>query len=299
MLKSLVQKYRHYKYLLLILPGVIVWFVLAIYPNLEVFPLSLYRWNGISQTKTYVGLQNFNTITSDPNLRKGFINTILYVLFLFVIQSVIAVLLSVILRENTTHNKFFRTLFFLPLVFSSVMVGLTWGYMYDPNLGVLNQLLVKLGLQDFNGFNWLGEPVRAILCIVLVHIWANIGYPITIITAGLQTIPETLYEAADVEGTNALQSFIYVTFPLLLPTLLRITLLTIITGAMAFDYVFLMGSTTGVASPFDTWSVYIYKGLQGQNLGLPAASGVLLGIILFIIFMIQYTVTRKVEDSVN
>ena len=298
MKNSFLYKYRYYKYLLFILPGFIIWFVLAVYPNIEVFPLSLYRWNGISKAKIYLGLQNFDTVLSNPNFKISFINTVFYVIFLFVIQTIIAVLLSIILKENTAHNRFFRTLFFLPLVFSSVMVGLTWGYMYDPNLGVLNQLLPKLGLQGFNNFNWLGEPVRAIFFIVLVHIWASIGFPITIITAGLQTIPETLYEAINVEGASSMQTFSYLTFPLLLPTLLRVTLLTVISGAKAFDYVFLMGSTLS-DSPFDTWSVYIYRSLQNQNLGLPAAIGVLLGIILFVIFLIQYVITKRVEESVN
>lgn len=298
MQRSLLKRYSYLKYLLLMLPTLVVWFVLTIYPNLEVFVLSLFKWNGISRRKTYVGFQNFQTIFYDPNFKDTVRNTLLYVLFLFLVQTVLSVVLTMVLRRNTSHSKFFRTLFFLPLVLSSVTVGLTWSYMYDPNLGILNNLFTSLGLSGFNGFDWLAMPGRAIFFIVMVHIWANIGYPITILTAGLQTIPETLYEAATVEGATSMQTFRGVTLPLLMPTLLRLTLLTFSTGAMAFDYILLMGST-GQRTPFDTWSVGIYKGLNGTNLGISAANGVLLAFILFAVFAIQYVVTRRVEESVN
>jgi ABC-type sugar transport system permease subunit len=280
------------------LPILIVWFTLTVYPNLEVIPLSFYKWNGISKDKPFVGFQNYETIISNPDFSRELLNTLLYILFLFVIQTVLALLFALILKNNTIHNKLFRTFFFLPLVFSSVMVGLTWSYMYDPNLGILNQLFSSVGLEVFNNFNWLGNSNRAVLCIVLVHIWANIGYPLTILIAGLQTIPASLYEAASVEGASASRTFFGITLPLLLPTLLRVTLLTLSTGAMAFDYVLLLGSARQTTA-FDTWSVGIYKALLFPNQGLPAAKGVMLGIVMFFIFMMQYVVTKKVEDSIN
>jgi raffinose/stachyose/melibiose transport system permease protein len=297
--KSLIVKYGYLKYFFLILPSLIAFFVLGVYPNLQVFQLAFYKWNGISKKKPFVGLQNFETFLNSPKFVEGLMNTVFYILFLFLLQTVVAILISVTLKRNTTHNKFFRTFFFLPLVFSSVMVGLTWSYMYDPNLGVLNQLLTNIGLDGFKSFNWLGDPARGVLCIVLVHIWANLGYPITIITAGLQTIPDSLYEAAEVEGANPLQTFRKVTLPLLLPILMRVTILTITTGAMAFDYVYLMGGSTGGSSPFDTWAVGIYRSLGGTNIGMPSAQSVILSIVLFLVFLLQFVVTKKVEDSIN
>lgn len=296
--KSFLQRNSYLKYVLYIIPSLIVWFTLSVLPNLQMFPMAFYKWNGISKVKTYVGWQNFQNTFDNPTFRTGLLNTLYYVLFLFLIQTAISVLLAMILREDTSYNRFFRTFFFLPLVFSSVMVALTWTYMYDPNLGILNQILTSLGLTGFNGFDWLGEPTRAILCIVFVHIWANIGYPITLITAGLQTIPETLYEAATVEGANTFQINFKITFPLLLPTLLRITLLTLSTGAFAFDYVLMMGSSL-VNNSFDTFAVSMYKDLKGLNLGMPATKGVILGIILMVIFIVQFFVTKKVEESIS
>lgn len=299
MQSSLRKKLFPYKYVLIMLPGLIVWFVLAIWPHLQVFPMAFYKWNGFSPNKVFVGWQNFEAFYRSSGFMVGLKNTVLYVLFLFVIQTVLSVVLAVILKRNTRHNRFFRTFFFLPLVFSSVMVGLTWGYMFDPNLGMLNQIFGALGLKSLESFNWLGEPVRAIFCIVMVHIWANIGYPLTILTAALQTIPDDLYEVSEIEGATSMQQFRKVTLPLITPVLLRITLLTVVTGAMAFDYIIILGSSVGTANEFDTWAVKIYQGLLGPNLGIPAAIGVFLGAVLFIVFLIQYVVTKKAEDAIH
>ncbi len=292
------KKYRHMKYILVIIPSLVAWFTFSVYPNLEVFVLGFYKWNGISKVKEFVGWENFGYLINDLDFSQGVMNSIFYILFLFLFQTVLSLLLAVILKNNTTHNKFFKTFFFLPLVFSSVMVGLTWGYMYDPNLGIINTIMTNLGFKSFEGFDWLFEPTRGVLCVVLVHIWANIGYPLTIITAGLNSISDTLYEAAHVEGASRTRAFMSITIPLLMPTLLRISMLTLSTGALAFDYVFLLGSTMQ-ASPFDTISVRIYKSLSGDNLGMPAAMGSFLGVVLMMIFVLQFVITKKVEDSVN
>ena len=301
MQKTFVQKYGYLKYMFYVLPGLIGLYIFAVYPNLQVFPLSFYKWNGVSKTKTFVGWQNISTTFNSPYFKQSLLNTISYILFLFVVQSIVALLLALILKKNTVHNKFFRTLFFFPLVLSTVMVGLTWGYMYDPNIGLINQILTKIGFSNFSSFAWVTDahPIRATFFIVVIHIWHNIGYPITLLTAGLLTIPNDLYEAADIEGATARQVFTSVTMPLLLPTFSRITLLTVATGAMAFDYVFLMGSSALIAAKYDTLAVGIYKDLAGTNLGMSASKGVMLGVILFVVFMVQYVVTKKIENSIS
>jgi len=298
MRRSFLHEYRYLKFLLFIVPAFGTWFIFALWPNLEIFYLAFYKWNGISKVKTFVGFDNFNNLFLDPSLPKAILNTAFYVLFLFMIQNIIAVLLAVILKRNTGSNNFFRTLFFSPLVLSTVMVAMTWGYMYDPNLGVINNVLGSIGLKSLQ-VDWLGASGRAILCIVLVHIWHNMGYAITLILAGLQTIPDTLYEAADVEGSNRVNTFFNITLPLLLPTLLRVSLLTIIGGALAFDYVYTLGGSMTV-SEFDTLAVYMFRVMNyGVNVGRPSTVGVLIACIIFIVFLMQFVLTKKVEDSYN
>ena len=293
------RKHRYLRFALYTLPILIVWFVLSIYPHLEVIPLSFYKWSPMSRNKEFVGLFYYKMLFTHQwtETKRYIVNTLLYVLYLFLIQTVLALLLALILQKNTRHNKFFRALFFLPMVFSSVMVSLTWSYMYDPNLGIINNILGSLGVGGYPGHSFFKPDAMALLCIVIVHIWANIGYPITIYTSGLQTISNDLYEAAKIDGCNIWQNFWRITFPLLLPTLLRTTMLTLTTGAMAYDYVLMMGSRMTMVS-FDTWASAIYKGITlDTNYGMVSAKSVLLFILMVVICVAQYLATKKAEDA--
>lgn len=297
-LRNWYKKNREYRFLLYALPILIVWFVLSIYPHLEVIPLSLYKWSPLSKNKEFVGLFYYKMIFTHQwkETARTILNTVYYILFLFGIQTVLALLLALILQKNTRHNKFFRALFFLPMVFSSTMVSLTWSYMYDPNLGIINNILGKFNVEGFPGHNFFTPEWCAILFIVLVHIWHNIGYPITIYTSGLQTISDDVHEAATLDGVNPWNRFWKITFPLMLPTILRTTMLTFSTGALAYDYVLMMGSRMTTV-PYDTWAAIIYKGISDNDYGSVSAKSVLLFVILTIMCVSQYVATKKAEDA--
>ena len=161
----------------------------------------VFQMERISPEKTFVGLQNFREVFLDPHLKIVILNTFIYIFSLLILQTAIALCLTLVLHRNTRINKFFRTLFFSPLVLSGAVVGLTWGYMYDTNLGMINSLLGAAGLQSLQQ-NWLGIAGVSVLCVVLVHIWQNLGYPLTMMLAGMNNIPKNLYEVAQVEGAG-------------------------------------------------------------------------------------------------
>jgi ABC-type sugar transport system permease subunit len=301
LMRQLGRRSGYFKYLGFVLPGFLIWAIFSFLPNIQIFYLAFIKWNGISQAKEFVGLENLRNLLRDSYFLPVLINSIVYIVALLIVQNAVALLLALILKSNTRFNRFFRTLFFSPLVLSSAIVAMIWGYMYDANFGVINTLLDAIGLHSLSA-NWLGLTSGSILCIVLVHIWHNMGYPITIILAGLQTIQPSLYEAAEVEGAGKITVFAKITFPLLLPTLLRVALLTIIGGAMAFDYAYALGSggRGGVVTVFDTLSVFMYKSISMKsNVGFPSMIGLLLGVFVFIIFILQYIATKKVEDSIG
>lgn len=291
-MNNLIIKNKHLKYLVFILPSLIGFYIFSIHPNLWVYSLSFNKWNGVSK-KIWVGWQNYEIIFKDPKFMQSVKNTVLYIVLLLVGQTIIAIGLSVILSKNNMQNKFFRTFFFLPIVLSSVTVGLTWQYMYDGNIGMINQIFVSLGNVSMKGFNWIGEDAtRSIICIVFIHIWHNLGYPLTILTASISGIPTMLYEAAAVEGANPFQVFWKITLPLIMPSVFTLLLLTTITGAQAFDYVYIMSGSM-VSSRFDTFAVSLYKDLaNGSNLGIPAAKGIMLGIILMIVIIFQNRLSK-------
>ena len=297
-LRQRLRKKRHLRYLFYAMPILIFWFVMTIYPNLKIMPLSFFEWSPLNDHKEFVGLYNFKVLFTYQwkTTKKYIFNTLLYVFYLFGVQTVLALALALSLKKNRLSDRFFRALFFLPMVLSTTMVSLTWSYMYDPNLGIINNALGALKVNGFPGHNFFKPDAMALLAIVLVHIWANIGYPITILTSGLQSIPKELYDAATIDGAKRMQIFRKITFPLLLPTLLRNTLLTITTGSMAIDYILMMGSRM-VPMSYDTWSVNIYKSItMDTTYGMVSARSTVLFLLLLAVCLVQYLVTKRVED---
>ena len=300
-LQTLKRAYhKKWKYVLVMLPILFFYVLFAIYPNIQILPMSLYKWSPIRTAKEFVGLHNFEILFSvqweDTIERIG--NAMLYIFGLFAIQTVVSLILAVVLQKNSRKNNFFRTYFFLPMVFSTTMVSLTWAYMFDPNLGVINTLFGIFGVEGYPGTNLFAENWEAILLIVLVHIWANIGYPMTILISGLNTISGDLNEAAMIDGANSWQTFTKITFPLLLPTLLRLSLLTITTGAMASDFIVMLGSRNSMVS-YDTMASWMYKQtLLSTDYGLVSAAAVVMFVFLAVASLIQFLAMQKVENKI-
>ena len=295
------KKFRTvWKHVLWLIPLYVIWFILAVYPQLEVFPMSLYKWNPVTDMKEYVGLYYYEIMFDlrwSDTLR-GIINTVLYVVFLMGIQTSLAMILSVSLRKNTRHNKLFRAFFFLPMVFSGSMVCLTWAYMYDPNLGVINNIMALFQPDKYPGISFFGTNGMAILCAVVVHIWQNMGYPITQLTSGMNTIADDLEEAARVDGATKWQSFWRIEIPLLLPTIMRMILLTILTGTIANAYQVLLGNRSVVAD-YDTFGAQLYKGMfTALDYGPLCALSVCLFFVLGGVTLIQFVSLRKIEDRI-
>lgn len=297
--KPAKRKNRALKYYLIVIPIMIVWFVLHIYPNIEIFPLSFYKWDGLTAgSKVYVGLQNFKLFFKSATWFKTcFTNTTAYILYTLVLQTILALALALALRKNNRHNNFFRTLFFIPIVLSSVAVYLIWIYIYDSNIGLLHNIFKALGFTKLADFQYLSGTYQRLFCVAVMSVWAGIGIPITLYTAALQGVPEEIYEASSLDGANAWQTFWKITLPQIMPTVLRVMLLSISGAAMAFDYIILMSGPENYATYY-TWAVVIYKNMtNGTNQGMVAASSAILALFMLVICVIQFFATRKAEDN--
>lgn len=300
MRKFKMQYRRKWKYVIAVIPTLFLFVLLGIYPNIKIFPMSLYDWSPIRTEKEFVGLKNFEmmfTVNLDNTLRTiG--NTLIYIAGLMVIQMILALILALAMQKNSTKNKFFRAYFFMPMVFSSTMISMTWSFMYDPNLGIINNILGNLGVEGYPGVNFFAVSWQAVILIVIVHIWAKIGYPITILTSGINSISTDVNEAAMIDGANGWQIFQKITFPLLLPTIFRLSLLTITTGAMTSEFIVMLGSRSA-GKEFDTWSAMMYKAmLSSTDYGGVSAMGVVMFFFLAVASLIQFGVMRKVENSI-
>lgn len=289
-----------WKYVLILLPLIIAYLVVVYYPRVSIFPLSFYKWNPLSSNKTFVGWHNYEMMFSvEMEETLEYIgNTVVYMLGLLIIQTVVSMTLALALQKNTKKNKFFRVFIFLPMVFSTTMVSLTWQFMYDPNLGVINNMLGNMGVEGFPGKYLFENHTTAVLLIVLVHIWANMGYPLMMFTSGLNTIADDYQEAAKLDGATDGIIFRKITLPLMLPTILRISLMTLITGAMASDYIVMMGSMSSYME-YDTWAAVLYKKTLGSmDYGWVSAASVMMFFIMAILTVVQFLALRKVENSV-
>lgn len=293
------RKASYIKYYLIVIPILVAWFFLHVYPNVEIFPLSFYKWDGLTAgQKVFVGWQNFKLIfRSDAWFKRCFSNTSAYIVYTLLLQTVLALALALALRKNCRHNNLFRTLFFVPIVLSSVAVSLIWKYVYDVNIGLLHNFFKVLGFTRLADFQYLSGTYQRLFFIAVVQVWAGIGIPITLFTAALQSVPEEIYEASALDGANAWQTFWKVTLPQIMPSVLRVTMLTISGAAMAFDYIIMMAGGDSSA-PYYTWAVVIYKNMtEGSNQGMVAANSVLLALLMLIICLVQFIATRKAEDS--
>lgn len=292
---NIKKKYGHFKYLIFVLPVLIPWFILALYPNLQVFWLSFYKWNGVSENMKFVGLDNFKILTYNPDLPFYVLNTILYLIFLFVVQQTLAVCLALILKENSRISNFFRTLYFFPIVLSTTAVAMIWSYMYDSQLGVLNYILNSIGLKSVL---WLSTPALTILCAVVVQIWQGIGTQLVIYLAAIKSIPESLYESASIEGANTIYTFFRITLPLLVPTILRLAYLTILSAFTTFEFMYLLFQWGTSSRDIITLPLYLFNEIQNQNVGIPSAIGFVISTLMIIVFICQYKITKKVENSI-
>ncbi|MGI6237727.1 MAG: carbohydrate ABC transporter permease [Candidatus Excrementavichristensenella sp.] len=286
---------NNWQYLFLVALPLAVYAVFFIYCNLNTLLLSLYKWDGLGE-KVWVGLKNFYDIfTRSKAFSISLRNTIIYTIVLTVFQNLFGLILALLLQHNKRINRVLRTAYFLPAIFSSVAIGFLWGFIYDPNLGILNKVLEGLGLGALCRA-WLGEPSIAIYSIAMVHVWVGIGYSMVLFVAGLQQIPQELYEAASIEGAGAMAIFRRITLPLLKPTILTLVVLCTIGSFKAFDYVYILTGGGSVGGKAEVLATLIYKeGFAYSRLGFSSSLSVVLLVVVSIISLAQMYLLRDKE----
>jgi raffinose/stachyose/melibiose transport system permease protein len=277
---------------LFILPGLILYSIFFILPTLSALFYSITNWDGLTPEYDFIGLENYvNLLTNDSIFAKSFFNNIKFMLFVVIFQTGFSLLFALFLVKNTKTNIFLRALYFFPTILSSVSVAFIWSFIYDPNLGILNTFLKKLNM-DFLAHNWLGDENIAIFSIAFVQVWFHTGQMLIIFVAGLQNIPEDLYEVAKIEGANRWQKFRYVTWPLVAPAATIVMAYTTIQSFKAFDLIFAM-TRGGPNYATEILATNIYStAFRSFKFGYASAESVLFMIIIALITFIQFRVLR-------
>jgi ABC-type sugar transport system permease subunit len=241
-----------YPFIAFLLPGLSMYLLFVIFPTLQAFRVSLYQWSGIGEPTEFIGLRNFGqALTSDVFYHALGHNLVLYV-SIFVLQNTVALLLSVVLHTRVRFFETYRAAIFLPGILSLVASGLMWQVILGPNIGMLTPLLQDLHLDGLVR-DWLGDDTLTFWLLVLVQFWQWMGLPMVIYLAALQNVPPDLTDAARIDGANELQTFRYVTFPLLAPAFTVITGLSFIVMFKVFDIPFVIAGPAG--SPNGTTDV--------------------------------------------
>lgn len=293
-----------------VIPNLVLFAIFAIIPIGLNF---IYAVTGgsalLPQNREFIGLQNFTTLLTcdnflDPNscladlFWRGVWNTVIYVVFEVVMLIALSLLTALILNRQIIARGFFRSVFFYPVLLSSVVVALLWKWILQRN-GLLNGLLTEAGLPMIN---FLFEADWARLATIIVGLWSSLGFYTLIILAGLQAIPALLYEAAVIDGASARQQFRYITLPLLRPTLYIVFILAFVGAAQVFDHAFVL--TDGGPGTATTYIMhYVYNtafaglGAGGRNIGLATAATLLVSVVLIIFTLVQRAISRSADND--
>ncbi len=238
----------------------------------------------------FIGLQNYIQLVQNPLFWKALTNTFYFVCVGGPLS--IAVSLSAALLVNAKlirFRGFFRIAFFMPVVTTLVAIAVVWRYLYHPHYGLLNYGLKLLGIAPLD---WLGEPKLAMPAIILMAVWKNFGYNMIIFIAGLQSIPQDLYEAAKIDGANSWQQFRHVTLPMLAPTFLFISIITMIGYFQLFAEPYVMTQGGPSNSTLSIVLLMYEEGFRWWNMGYASAVAFILFIIILIATVIQLRVQR-------
>jgi ABC-type sugar transport system permease subunit len=282
-------------------PMMVLLLAFVVYPIVASLVYSFYQWNGIGSPSSFVGLGNFRQIIHDSIFWQAVEHTFIYAAIVVPVQLVLALVLALVLNNRRLRfASFYRTLFFLPVVTSAAVIGVIIQLIVSNFGDSLNHILLSLHIIH-SQIDWLGDPRFALGIIIAVGIWQTLGYNLIYFLAGLQTIPQDLYEAARLDGAGRFATFRYITVPMLRAVGVVIVVLAVIGSFQVFDLVQVI---TGGGPYFATEVVntYIYQLAFGgmnatamqPNIGLASAASFFYGLMLILFSIIQLFVLRTV-----
>ncbi|WP_281888556.1 carbohydrate ABC transporter permease [Paenibacillus sp. YYML68] len=277
---------------LFVVPGLLIYTLFFVFPTLNGLVLSFTEWDGFSE-KTWVGLHNYEKMLfGDVIFMKALTNNLKFMLCVVVFQTLFSLIFAIMVARNSKANIFYRAVYFFPTIISSIAVAFIWSFMFNPNVGVINSVLSRIGM-DMLSQNWLGDPKLAMYSIAFVQVWAHTGQMIVIFVAGIQSIPEELYEAVYLDGATKWQAFLNVTWPMVAPAATIVVAYTTIQSFKAFDLIFAL-TGGGPAYSTEILSTYIYHtAFQGSEFGYAAAQSMGFMVIIAVITLGQFKLLRN------
>ena len=275
---------------LFLIPACSIIGAFVLYPMLHAIMASLTDYNMITEAH-FVGADNYRMLLQDPFFWNSLSNTLLYLLVVVPVLVIAPIFLALLVNHSLPGIKLFRAIFYLPVITSLVVTGLIWKWVYEEQ-GILNYFLLATGITD-NPVAFLTDPANALFSVMAVTVWTGLGYYMVIYLAGLQSIPRHLYEAAEVEGVSRWRQTLYITIPLLKPSIAVVAVMSSIAAMKVFEEVYVM--TQG--GPLDATKTLVYfiyqSAFEEFEMGYAAAAGVVLFLITLVLSLINLFLLRK------
>jgi raffinose/stachyose/melibiose transport system permease protein len=276
-----------------IAPAFILYAIFLLIPTLGGMFYSFTDWNGLNKSYDFIGFANFaEALGEDPDFIHSLWFTLKYVLYMIVLQNGIALLLAVLIESRRKSKGFFRTIFFMPNMISTIISAFMWTFVFSQ---VLPQIAEKTVLTFFDQ-SWIGDPNVSFFSIIIVSLWNGVGYMMIIYLAALQGVPQSLKEAAIIDGANPFQTFRSVTIPMITHAITICFFLTLNGAFKVFEVVYgLTGGGPGRSTQVITMNIYEEAFSNNFRYGYASAKSVILFVIILIFTLIQISVMKKRE----
>ena len=279
-------------YVLFLLPVLLLYILFFIYPMIDAFARGFTKWNGIGEAK-FNGVKNFNHALHDEDFWNAVKNNVYFILFSVFVQVPIIVFFSILISNVKKLKELYKTAVFVPSVMSTAVIGILWSFIYEPDIGLLNILLGKIGIEPVM---WLSDSNWAMISILITNAWQWTGFYIVMVLAAILAIPREVNEAAIIDGANGFQRAIRITLPLIMPIISVVIMLSIAGAMKAADIVIVM-TRGGPGGATEVMATYLIKyGITNAKYGYGNAIAVLIFVFTLILTaMYQVLVARRSE----
>ncbi|GAA4628310.1 carbohydrate ABC transporter permease [Cellulomonas oligotrophica] len=293
--RNRLHRVEHRWALAFVAPPVLGFLLFTLYPVGFAVYASLTSWNGLGPMR-FVGLENYVTLLGDEYFRLSMFNTFFYMIGIPV-GLVLALLLAIALNRKIPGRTAFRTIYYIPVISSLAAIAIVWQFAYNGDFGLVNQVLSWFGIQ---GPDWLQNTATVKPAIILMAVWKGLGYSMLLYLAAIQSVPASLYEAASLDGANAFQKLRSITLPMVRPVTFFLVVTNIIAGAQIFTEINIMTPTGGpeMSSASIVWYI-VRKAFRYQQMGYATAMSIVLGILVFVITLIQFRLNRRNSFSIE
>jgi multiple sugar transport system permease protein len=276
---------------LLIAPTIVGLCALNVYPFFGSLYTSLLKSQGLGPTK-FVGLQNYQKMFGSAEIWRTTLNTLWYMVLTVPVGVFLALVLASLLNTKIRGRDMYRGIYFLPMVVAPAAVAMVWRWIFNAENGILNQALLVLGV---TGPKWLSDPTTAIISCAVIGVWSAVGYDLVLILAGLQSIPNTYYEASEIDGASRVQQFFRITVPLISPTLFFVILMRMMNSIKQFDTIYMLVRAENPAfkSTVTLMVLFFREAFEKFNKGYASAIVIWSMVIIGVLTVVQFVAEKK------